>query len=194
MPKGTSEMPTERLHHLGAVGLLVTVGLSASAGAASAPDAASRVAAEAAQAKSRIAFMTHVRNGPMALHVMNADGSGKRTLTRNAFNVGPPAWSADGQKLAFERRVDGNGQCGSNCNVEVHVMNADGSNERNLTRNPAWDTSPVWSPGGRKIAFVSTRDGRPAIYVMNADGSRQRNLTRGVRLLASFAWSPGRTH
>jgi TolB protein len=56
-------------------------------------------------------------------------------------------------------------------------MNADGSNQRNLTRNPAKDVRPSWSPDGRRIAFVSDRDGRLEAHVMNADGSGQRSLT-----------------
>ena len=48
--------------------------------------------------------------------------------------------------------------------------------------------SPVWSPDGRRIAFVSRRDGR-ALYVMNADGSGLRIVARGQRL-ATPAWSP----
>ena len=55
-------------------------------------------------------------------------------------------------------------------------MNADGSGKRNLTRNPAQDGSPSWSPDGRRIAFVSNRDGRLEAHVMNADGSGQRSL------------------
>ena len=56
-------------------------------------------------------------------------------------------------------------------------MNADGSGKRNLTRNPAKDVRPSWSPDGRRIAFVSDRDGRLEAHVMNADGSGQRSLT-----------------
>ena len=52
-------------------------------------------------------------------------------------------------------------------------MDADG--------NAAWDSRPSWAPGGRKIAFVSDRDGRPEAYVMNADGSGQRNLASQER-------------
>jgi Tol biopolymer transport system component len=57
-------------------------------------------------------------------------------------------------------------------------MNANGSGQRNLTRNPAFDADPAWSPDGRKIAFVSHRDGSYGIYVMNADGSGQQRLAQ----------------
>ena len=49
---------------------------------------------------------------------------------------------------------------------------------------------PVWSPDGRKIAFMSQRDGNSEVYVMNADGSGQRNLTRSPRYEGGPAWSP----
>jgi TolB protein len=50
-----------------------------------------------------------------------------------------PSWSPDGRKLVFVSERDGN--------FEVYVMNADGSGQQNLTRNPAPDRSPVWWPG-----------------------------------------------
>ena len=54
--------------------------------------------------------------------------------------------------------------------------------------------TPVWSPDGRRIAFLSRRDGNKALYVMNADGSGQRRLTRDASNSATPAWSPdGRT-
>jgi TolB protein len=58
-------------------------------------------------------------------------------------------------------------------------MAADGTGAVNLTKNPASDNNPAWSPDGSKIAFQSDRDGNFEVYVMNADGSDQVNLTKG---------------
>ena len=70
-------------------------------------------------------------------------------------------------------------------------MKADGSGLRNLTPKPVRDLAdPAWSPDGRKLAFVSDRDGNSEVYVMNADGSGQRNLTRNPAYDADPAWSP----
>src|SRR4029077_20468146 len=85
-------------------------------------------------------------------------------------------------------------------NWEIYAMNADGSDPRNLTRDPGNDgglggtAGATWSPDGRKIAFTSTRDSHdddnPDLYVMNPDGSGIRKVTHtsGVEYLLS--WSP----
>jgi len=75
-------------------------------------------------------------------------------------------------------------------NVEIHVMNADGSDLTNITNNSAWDWTPSWSPDGGKIAFSSDRDGKLEIYVMNADGSDLTRLTNNSAWDYRPAWSP----
>jgi TolB protein len=124
------------------------------------------------------------------IYVMNADGSGKRRLTRDAQLDYLPAWSPDGQQVAFERRRRTNPKTAPRLfRREVYVMNADGTGQRLL----AYGERPLWSPDGRTIAFVSRRDGdQEDVYVMNADGSAQRNLTRSPAANEGFAWAPWR--
>ena len=54
-----------------------------------------------------------------------------------------PVWSPDGKKLVFRRMI-------GETNSEVFVANADGSDARNLTNDPAFDGWPAWSPDGRR--------------------------------------------
>ena len=68
-------------------------------------------------------------------------------------------------------------------------MDADGGNQRNLTRHPAFESSPDWSPDGQQIAFSSDRDGKLNIYVMAADGSNVKQLT-DLKFASRPKWSP----
>src|SRR3989440_484836 len=76
-----------------------------------------------------------------------------------AGSAAPSGRPAGGQ-IAFTTERDGN--------VDIYLMNADGSGVTRLTNNPAGDFWPVWSSDGTKIVFQSERDGNDEIYVMNA--------------------------
>jgi TolB protein len=63
----------------------------------------------------------------------------------------------------------------------VYVVNVDGSGLRQLTGSTGGKVNNganSWSPDGRKISFISNRDGDYAVYTMNADGSGVRKLTK----------------
>lgn len=75
--------------------------------------------------------------------------------------------------ITFESDRDGN--------REIYTMHADGSNQVNLTNDPADDYDPVWSPDGTRIAFVSNRsdgeEGGLHIFIINADGSNPTRIS-----------------
>ena len=124
------------------------------------------------------------------IYTINTDGTGLRNLTNNPAEDRFPMWSPDGNKIAFIS--DKGGRSG------VHIMDSDGNNQINLTRNPGSDYGPIfWSPDGTRIAFVSDRDYFVSdrdhngwygeIYVMNSDGSNQTRLTNDPE---TNKWNP----
>ncbi len=104
---------------------------------------------------------------PGGIVAMDADGKDKRLL-KNRGGI-HPSWSPDGDRIAF---ISGN----IGRDTQVHVMDADGGNPRQLTRDTEHKHTPSWSPDGRHIAYES--DGR--IWVMSSDGKNQRRLTNIV--------------
>jgi TolB protein len=76
---------------------------------------------------------------------------------------------------------------------QIHVMNIDGSNATSVSDLVANDTTPVWSPDGSKLVFVSQRDGNRELYVMDVSGHNLLNLTNHPANDWTPTWSPDGT-
>ena len=123
----------------------------------------------------RIAFKSYRAGGTGEIYVMDADSTNQQKLTDDAAVNGAPSWSPDGSKIAFEASLDED--------TILAVMNADGTNRRDLTEevlNGIWErnSDPAWSPDGRTIAYVTGIPGRndTAIHLMTVDGVHLKRL------------------
>jgi Tol biopolymer transport system component len=95
-----------------------------------------------------------------------------------------PSFSADGRMIAFS---SDRGLLPTSSGSHIYVMNADGSDVRQVTSGPAYDSDPSFSPDGSRIVFDrSTGSGRPRIFVVSVDGSGLEALTDG----SSSSWDP----
>ncbi len=111
------------------------------------------------------------RGGSPVLYLSDADGSNVQKLDLPDMGyVIDPAWSPNGQLLAFSwRRPSGN--------YDIYVMDIVSRQLIELTKDEARNERPSWAPDGRHVVFESTRTGTRQIWSMLADGSQPHQLT-----------------
>ena len=155
-----------------------------------------------AERGERIVFLAC--SGPTSLMSIRWDGTDRRPIASNSpgedFDY-QPAVARDGTRLVFTRTVSDTNR------TELWIAHADGREARRLVRDAA---QGVWSPNGRRIAFVHGPHfggnddvgygfaGGPKVSVMNADGTGLRHLTPqpetqygGVAPFAGWRWTQG---
>jgi TolB protein len=130
----------------------------------------------------QVAFVSD-RGGIPQLYVMNSDGSSQTKIDLPDMGyVVDPAWSPNGQLLAFSwRRPNGN--------YDLYLMEIVTHQLVELTRDAGRNERPSWAPDGRHIVFESTRTGTRQIWSMLADGTSARQLTKQGQN-ESPNWSP----
>lgn len=88
---------------------------------------------------TQLAFTVEQPRGRWSIHTANIDGTNDVRITDPSIDSGLPAWSPNGKRIAFERFADMKG------NTQVFIMDADGKNATQLTKDPSWFcTHPDW--------------------------------------------------
>lgn len=139
----------------------------------------------------RIAFASYTWWGTINIHVLDRDTGEVTRLGHDGvlFDHGhedSPAWSPDGQLIAFRRAEPGQGG-------RIWVMRPDGTERRMVTPGEP-DVNfyhPTWSPGSNWIAYTRESFGIGHIWSIRVDGTGVRQHTSGEVSDMQPAWSPG---
>jgi TolB protein len=135
------------------------------------------------------------------IFTMNTDGSGKKQISNLKTVSTYPSFSPDGKYIVFRSVVQQPSLnwdlTATDRNSEIFIMNADGSNPKDLSVNIAYDGWPTWSPDGGLILFSSNRSG-PAnigqLYTIEKDGSHLKQITNGPGSFIQATWSKNKIY
>lgn len=116
------------------------------------------------------------------IYSVRTNGTWLVRLTGEAGYDGQPIWSPDNERIAFTSDRTGRWQ--------IWTMEADGSNPRQLTHDPAAAQTPDWSPDGQHIAYDGGPNANSDIWVIPATGGEATPITTNEVQETAPAWSP----
>ncbi|MFC0268415.1 Tol-Pal system beta propeller repeat protein TolB [Kushneria aurantia] len=135
--------------------------------------------------QTRIAYVTANGIDPnirYALYIADQDGHNTRQILTSDQPILSPAWSPDGQKLAYVSFESGR--------PAIYVQQLSSGRRVQLTSFQGINGAPAWSPDGRKMAMSLSKDGNPEIYVMDVATRSLTRLTNSSAIDTEPDWSP----
>ena len=138
---------------------------------------------------TRIAYVTQdgtARTGTHKLQIADSDGFNPITVVSSREPLMSPAWSPDGQQLAyvsFEQKRS-----------KVYLQNVIDGRRELVAEFAGINSAPAWSPDGKQLALTLSKDGNAEIYVLTLRSRALRRITNDPAIDTEPAWSPdGRT-
>ncbi len=158
---------------------------------------------------SRIVF-TSTRDGDLDIYSMNPDGSDVLQLTDEPGYDGGPFFSLDGSKIVYRARHPEDEEELADYRrlladdlvrpgvLDIYVMNADGSDKRQLTDSDAANFAPYFHPSGEKVIFASNMNDAAGrnfdLFLINIDGTGLEQVTFGEDFESFPMFTPAGRH
>lgn len=133
-------------------------------------------------------LFTRIHEGKMALWLMPATEGAemKRLLPAHTEPHFDGHWSPDGKRIVYVYdKLEG-----TDGKLRIDVCNADGGENQTLVPHKAFEESPRFSPDGKLVLWVSTRNKNPDLYTVDAEGKNEKRLTNDPAYDLHPAWSP----
>ncbi len=119
---------------------------------------------------------------PYQLFVADSDGYGAQRIFSSRRPIMSPAWSPDGNQLAYVSFENGRS--------EIILQDLAQAQRNTLASYKGFNSAPAWSPDGSKMAMVLSKDGNPEIYVMDLATRNLKRLTRHYAIDTEPSWHP----
>ena len=134
---------------------------------------------------TRVAYVLVEQRGGKtrySLNVADSDGYNERPVLRSYEPIMSPAWSPDGNKLAYVSFENGRS--------EVYIQDLRTAKRQRVAAYPGINSAPAWSPDGKKLALTLSKAGSADIYILDLRTKQLRRLTRHWAIETEAAWSP----
>ncbi|MEQ2007292.1 MAG: hypothetical protein ABMA26_10890 [Limisphaerales bacterium] len=133
-------------------------------------------------ARTRVAFKVKAANNTGEIYVADYDGHGAAPITADRAIIAAPSWGPGSEWLAYTSYKLNNADIFSHNLVtgERHIV----------ARYGGSNMSPAVAPGGRLVAMILSKGGKPDLYVADIHGRGLQQLTRAREGVASPCWSP----
>jgi TolB protein len=133
-------------------------------------------------ASTRIALVGN-RGGKKNIYICDADGANMMQISHDNVICRFPEWSPDATKLLYTAYLSGY--------PDVYMINLSSYERRTISSYPGLNAGAAFSPDGRRIAIVLSKDGNPDLYIMSLLGGSLTKITRTPYASeASPSWSP----
>lgn len=116
------------------------------------------------------------------LAVADADGYNEQVVLKSKQPILSPAWSPDGERLAYVSFEAGRPQ--------IFVQNVATGKRRRVADFSGINGAPAWAPDGRRLAVVTSRDGNAEVYVLDLESGDLTRITRHYGIDTEPAWAP----